>query len=60
MKKTTKISIYKGKEMRKQMNNKHKTKSNKLIQGIVAMSTSACMILTSFGVFVKLTASLRN
>ena len=32
------------------MNNKYKTKSNKLIQGIVAISTSACMILTSFGI----------
>ena len=32
------------------MNNKYKTKSNKLIQEIVAISTSACMILTSFGI----------
>ena len=50
MKNTTKISIYKSKEICKQMNNKYKTKSNKLIQGIVAISTSACMILTSFGI----------
>ena len=50
MKNTTKISIYKSKEICKQMNNKYKTKSNKLIQEIVAISTSACMILTSFGI----------
>ena len=50
MKNTTETSIYKDKKTHKRMINKLKIKSNKLRQGIVAISTSACMILTSFGI----------